>query len=177
MDYTQKRRTQAQRYAESFMRDIIDGKIQINQLDSKGRSFLHNEQSMIAWYPEILDWMIEQGADVNLKDKQGKTPLHVWYSMENVALILIVHGADVNAQDKNGNTPFHRGIGLTEKIVNQLIRAGADFTIKNNDGISRYDNILRRAKGIDPEDCLCRQYQAIAAHIREYVLSVNGGDE
>ena len=173
MDYTQKHRAQAQRYAESFIKDIIDGTIRINQLDKRGRSFLHNEQAMIAWHPEILGWMIERGADVNLKDKHGITPLHLWYSMENVALTLIDNGADVNAQDENGNTPFHRGIGLTEKIVNRMICAGADFTIKNKEGVSRYDNILLLARKTGEDDAYYQEYQTVAACVREYVLSAN----
>ena len=77
----------------------------------------------------MLEWMIEQGADINLRDKQGITPLHIWYANENIALALIKNGADVNAQDKNGNTPFHRGLGLSVKIISHMISAGADLNI------------------------------------------------
>jgi hypothetical protein len=47
-------------------------------------------------------FLVEHGADVKAKDKDGSTPLHQAPASGNVdlAFFLVEHGADVTAQDK-----------------------------------------------------------------------------
>jgi ankyrin repeat protein len=57
---------------------------------------------------ECVQYLVESGADVNLADSNGVTPL-MWleYSRDNaVPLVdlLIAHGADLDAKDKDGLT-------------------------------------------------------------------------
>jgi len=58
---------------------------------------------------EIMQLLIDHGADVNVKDQKGKTPLHIVAavkpSIEKMQL-LIDNGADVNAVDQDGKTPL-----------------------------------------------------------------------
>ncbi len=58
---------------------------------------------------EIMQLLIDNGADVNVKDQKGKTPLHIVTavkpSIEKMEL-LIDNGADVNAVDNEGKTPL-----------------------------------------------------------------------
>ena len=57
---------------------------------------------------EVAELLIDSGADVNVKDAIGQTPLHgaaVWGHKE-VAEQLISKGADVNAKLKGGETPL-----------------------------------------------------------------------
>jgi ankyrin repeat protein len=58
---------------------------------------------------DIAKLVVAKLPDVNAKDNQGKTLLHVtdWTQM---AEALIAAGADVNAKDKQGNTPLDRAI-------------------------------------------------------------------
>jgi uncharacterized protein len=59
------------------------------------------------YYDHIVKFLISKGADVNLKDSEGKTAL-LWAasnSLEN-AKILISNGAKVNEAANDGMTPF-----------------------------------------------------------------------
>lgn len=91
-------------------------------------------------HPEIVTYLLESEADVNILDKQNKTPLY-WAPDENTVQLLINRGACVDCQDTNGKTPLH---WITdEKIVPLLIRAGADVDAKDNEG----KNALQWAAG------------------------------
>ena len=58
----------------------------------------------------ITRLLLQQGMDVNTRDKQQATPLHFASSIghSEIALALLDHGADVNALDAGGQTPLHR---------------------------------------------------------------------
>ena len=117
------------------------------KLDKSGRSELHyicidvekSKRNKIA-----LD-LIKKGFDVNLKDKNGQTPLHsaAQEKDKDICEILINAGAKINEKDKWGNTPLSVAItqGLDEKgeIINLLLNKGADPLIKNNYGSSALD--------------------------------------
>jgi len=59
-------------------------------------------------FANIIQLLIDHGANVNVKDQNGKTPLHIAAVvpyMEGMQ-VLIEHGANVNAVDDNGKTPL-----------------------------------------------------------------------
>ncbi len=52
---------------------------------------------------------LNEGADVNKKNEQGQTPLHIAArnGSKNVAEVLIERGGEVDAKDNEGRTPLH----------------------------------------------------------------------
>ena len=81
--------------------------------------------------------LIKCGADVNVKDNNGNTPLHFAQTKE-IAENLIKYGANVNARNKQGETPLH--ITRDNDIAVVLFENYADVTIKDNKGRTPLNN-------------------------------------
>ncbi len=89
---------------------------------------------------EVIRFLLENNADINAKNRYGKTPLHHAidnaYPRKDIIAALIENGADVDAVDYDGNTPMHTATqnGCTETIdISKLLLAkGADINALNH---------------------------------------------
>ena len=72
---------------------------------------------------EVARMLIARGADVNAKDKYGKTPLNraIESGLMDMVELLVAKGADVNAKDKYGKTPLDRAIESNSKELVELL--------------------------------------------------------
>jgi hypothetical protein len=82
---------------------------------------------------------IATGFDVNTKDKNNMTALHVAVEFENleIAKLLLQNKADINAQDKDGKTPLMYAVdGITENFeaVKLFIKSGAKLETRDKEG-------------------------------------------
>jgi len=91
--------------------------------------------------PELISMLLDAGADVNTKDKGGRTALHdacvsSWAGPE-ILEILIKRGANLEERDHLGQLPlmFCGGFSpLDPSKVEALARAGADLNAKDSYG-------------------------------------------
>ena len=107
---------------------------------TKNQYFLHKavEQNRI----EMVKWLIENGAEVNAKNTEHRTPLHCAsnLSLFEVVQYLIENGANVNAKDKDDLTPLHDASFMTtnrsKEILKYLLENGAQIDAKTKNGLT-----------------------------------------
>ena len=105
---------------------------------SIGRSFLII--AIVNKHPKIADYLISVGADVNLEDIDGKSPLMYACMIADLALVqkLLSSGANVRARSKKGKTTallLAAGYSNSD-IFNKLIASGADINAKDINGFT-----------------------------------------
>lgn len=78
---------------------------------------------------EVIRYLVEKGADINLPSRYGNTPLseHAFAKPENIPL-LIELGADINFHTKTGNTALQTAARFFRpQSVKALLENGADI--------------------------------------------------
>ena len=127
------------------VKNHISSGLNLNTVCEDGYSPLHRAvegHSDTVWETknlDIIELLLEKGADVNGKDDNHYTPLHLSLN-SNISKLLIDHGADVNVKDCSGGTPLHSIIFEEDKdLVALLITNGADLNSMNEDGQTPLD--------------------------------------
>ena len=143
----------------------------INAKDEKGLTPLH--YAIAIGYYEFTDFLLSCGADVNVKNNVGYTPLDlakaqgdtkvvnyhenvgatasplfdaIWYGQLDIVHILLTNNPQwINAKDKCGKTPLRYTIEVNDApIMLKLIKYRANINDKDGNGLS-----LRRDKQIE----------------------------
>jgi len=86
---------------------------------------------------EKVEKEIQNGVDVNARDKEDRTPLMFaagYNKNPEIIKTLLAAGADVNAKDKNGTTALMKGFDKYPEIIKTLIDAGADVHAESKFG-------------------------------------------
>ncbi len=101
-------------------------------------------------HPEIVDFLIEAGADVSqaANNPMKVTALHAAASARQTGIVakLLANGANANARQQGGWTALHGAAASgIEDMVRVLLSHGADPSIRNDDGLLAKD--LATTKG------------------------------
>ena len=99
----------------------------------------HDDLSEAAYENDLaaVQAFLAQGADIEARDRDGDTALHMAAIQAAPAVIaaLIAGGADPNARSTTGQTPlFHAAEHGNLPAVRALLTAGADVNARNEDG-------------------------------------------
>ncbi|RLN17029.1 26S proteasome non-ATPase regulatory subunit 10 [Panicum miliaceum] len=107
----------------------------LNAKDEEGWAPIHSVAS--TGNAQIVEILLERGADVDLTTDGGRTALHYAASKGrlNIAEKLIAHGAKVNKKDKFGCTPLHRAASTgNAELCEFLIEEGAEVDAVDRTG-------------------------------------------
>ena len=96
--------------------------------------------------PEIMEALINAGADMEAKNVFDNTPLHTAaHGHLNALNFLLSRGADIYARNENGVTPLHIAAATSAEAVDVLLKAHADAEAKTVD----YETPLHYAASFD----------------------------
>jgi ankyrin repeat protein len=118
------------------VKELIEANPQlVNAKDSSGRTPLHWANRGV--HLDVVNLLIDKGADVNAKDVSGTTPLFsaAANSHLDACKLLIDKGATVDVKNGRGSTPFYFAAhGGNKELLDLLLAAGAkkaDLEIRN----------------------------------------------
>ncbi|MFC2721366.1 MAG: ankyrin repeat domain-containing protein [Flavobacteriaceae bacterium] len=99
---------------------------------------------------ELMDWLIAQGADINVKDEYDRTPLHYHAQVNDVERVtfLLEKGADIEAIAEYDETPLHAA-GYFLEVTALLIAKGANVKAKDDMKHNPMEAMLYSVQSID----------------------------
>ena len=99
---------------------------------------------------ELMDWLIAQGADINVKDEYDRTPLHYHAQVNNVekVALLLDKGADIESKAAYDRTPLFAAAYHLE-VTALLIAKGANVKAKDDMKHNPMEAMLYAVQSID----------------------------
>ena len=127
----------------TVVRELLErGLFDVNATDEYGQTLLHRVVNKFRRGPsgsrrteEMVDLLLEFGANPNAVDNLGQTPLHLINKQSSrVVRALLEAGGDVNAVDNLGQTPMHTSNWGSHEVGRILVEAGGDINAVDSYG-------------------------------------------
>lgn len=142
---------------EAFLESCTNVEQVINSHDSRKRTALHFSASR--GFREIVQLLLQYGADPNVQDFNGNTPLHLasCSNQTHVIMLLIKYGADIRRLDVFGKNPLHICLGRLN-VLQSRSKLAASSTVKSDvadivtilqEYFTRCNNVLEHSKLVE----------------------------
>ncbi|KAF4106883.1 poly [ADP-ribose] polymerase tankyrase-2 isoform X2 [Onychostoma macrolepis] len=116
--------------------------VNVNSRDTAGRKSTPLHFAAGFGRREVVDYLLQHGANVHARDDGGLISLHnaCSFGHAEVVNLLLQHGADANSRDNWNYTPLHEAAikGKIDVCI-VLLQHGAEPTIRNTDGRTALD--------------------------------------
>jgi len=132
----------------------------VNNIAPKGKFITRTPALIYAVKNNLFDIykiLIANGADVNLPDSDGITPL-MYASNIEIVKDLIKRGANVDVKNKYGETALNRSKNI--ELIKCLIENGADVNVKDHNG----------------QSLLLKAYKLNNIELKTYLIEQTGAD-
>ena len=96
---------------------LIRYRADLNQADTYGDTVLHTA-TMLKANSSIIQILTSNGADINVRNKEGVTPLAIAIQSADITTIrhLTDSGASIHTQDTNGKSPLSMAFEMNDKV-------------------------------------------------------------
>ncbi|KAF4989083.1 hypothetical protein FGRMN_9369 [Fusarium graminum] len=128
------------------VRILLELGSKVNARNLKGESCLHilRERHLAGPYAEdVIQLLITYGADINLCDNNGRTPLHPTtrhMDLDIFEQLVEQPESNLNVRDYSGRTPLHYATAIKNLVaIGCLIDGGADVNSSDNNGRTPLD--------------------------------------
>ncbi|XP_014228104.1 ankyrin-1-like [Trichogramma pretiosum] len=126
-------------------------RLRINAQDALGNTPLHVfvQRSPTSSTPHTIDFLLSHGADLNLANDEGSTPLHIVCKLHGrdflddgrreVGCKLLENDANPNLADKKGMTPLHSALmnhNVDSDLIALMLRKGVDPNLADEQGMT-----------------------------------------
>ncbi len=134
---------------------LIRYRADLNQADTYGDTVLHTA-TMLKATSNIIETLVEGGADINARNKEGVTPLSIAIQAEDIKTIklLTTNGASIHTQDTHGRSPLSMAFEMSNDVFEATLNENNCHTqdsegntplhiaLKNNAPMSKIQHII-----------------------------------
>jgi ankyrin repeat protein len=112
---------------------LIAAGTDVDAVDRDGLTVLYHASSWAR--PDVVQLLLEHGADPNVADKWGRVPLHTAARRPEVLRVLLAHGADPGCVATDGTTALHVAVDRRQAdSASALVAAGCPLNARTSAG-------------------------------------------